>query len=62
MDIKCIILITDSLGFARKTIDFLLHFGQIHFLAVYSVLRLLLFSGLSHEIKFWDYLNKTKLV
>jgi len=60
MDIKCINLITDSLGFARKTVDFLLHFEQIHFLAVYSVLRLLLFSGLGHKIKFWDCLNKTE--
>ena len=60
MDIKCIILITDSLDFSRKTIDFLVHFGQIHFLAVYSILRLLLFSGLGHEIKFWDCLNKAE--
>jgi len=60
MDIKCIILITDSLDFSRKTIDFLVHFGQTHFLAVYSILRLLLFSGLGHEIKFWDCLNKAE--
>ena len=38
MDIECIILTTDSLGSARKSVNLLVHSGQVHFLAVCSVL------------------------
>ena len=38
IDIECIILTTDSLGSARKSVNLLVHSGQVHFLAVCSVL------------------------
>jgi len=37
MDIKYIILVTDSLGFARKVVDPSVYSGQAHFLAVYVI-------------------------
>ena len=60
MDIKCIILITDSLGSARKTVDFLVHSGQAYSLAVYSTLRSFFCSGLGYKIEFWDCLYKVE--
>ena len=60
MNIKCIILITDSLGSARKTTDSLVYSGQAHSLAVCSVLRLFFCSSLGYKIEFWDCLYKAK--
>ena len=58
MDIECIILTTDSLGSARKSVNLLVHSGQVHFLAVCSVLWLFFGSGSSHKIEFWDCPSK----
>jgi len=60
MDIKHMILIANSLDFARKAIDFLVYSGQAHSLAVCSALRLFFCSGLSHEIEFWDCSSKAE--
>ena len=38
MDIECIILITDSLGSARRSVDPSVHSGQAYSLAVCSAL------------------------
>ena len=38
MDIECIILIIDSLDSARRSVNLLVHSGQVHFLAVCSAL------------------------
>ena len=54
MDIERIILITDSLGSARRSVDPSVHSGQAHSLAVCSALRLFFCSGSSHRIEFWD--------
>jgi len=54
---KYIILITDSLGFAKRIVDSLVYSEQAHLLAVCSV-PILLFSGsLSHRI---DCLSKVE--
>jgi len=52
MDIECIILITDSLDSARKSVDPSVHSRQAHSLAVCSALRSFFCSGSSHKIKF----------
>jgi len=39
MNIKYIILITDSLGSAKIAVDSFVHSGQAHFLVVCSILR-----------------------
>ena len=54
MDIERIILITDSLGSARRSVDPSVHSGQAHSLTVCSVLQSFFCSGSSHRIKFWD--------
>jgi len=54
MNIECIILITDSLDSARKTVDLSVYSKQAHFLAVCFVLRLFFSYGLNYRIKFWD--------
>jgi len=54
MDIECIILINDSLGSARRSVDPSVHSGQAHSLAVCSALRSFFCSGSSHRIEFWD--------
>jgi len=57
MYIEHIILITNSLGFARKTVDPLVHSVQAYSLAVCSVLRLFFCNSQGYQIKFWDYPN-----
>jgi len=54
MDIECIILITDSLSSARRSVDPLVHSRQAYSLAVCSALRSFFCSGSSHRIKFWN--------
>ena len=46
MDIEHMILIANSLGSARRAIDFLVYSGQAHSLAIYSALRLFFCSVL----------------
>ena len=54
MDIERIILITDSLDSARRSVDPSVYFGQAHSLAVCSALQSFCCSGSSHRIEFWD--------
>ena len=54
MNIEYIILITNSLGFARKAVDFSVHSVQAHSLAICFVLRLFFCSSLGYKIEFWD--------
>ena len=60
MDIERIILITDSLSSARRSVDPSVHSGQAHSLAGCSVLRSFLCSGSSHRIEFWDCLSNAE--
>ena len=55
MDIEHIILITDSLGSARRSVDLSVHSRQAHSLAVCSALRSFFCSGSSYRIEFWNY-------
>ena len=55
MDIKYIILITDSLGSARRLVDPSVHSEQAHSLAVCFAFRSFFGGSLGHKIKFWDY-------
>ena len=50
MDIEHIILITDSLGLARRSVDPSVHSGQAYSLVVYSALRLFFCSSSSYRI------------
>ena len=54
MDIKRIILITDSLDSARRSVDPSVYFGQAHSLAVCSALQSFFCSSSSHRIEFWN--------
>ena len=58
MAIECIILITDSLGSARRAVDPSVHPGQAHSLAVCSALRLFFSQGHGYRINFWDCSSK----
>ena len=60
MAIEYIILITDSLGSARQVVDPSVHSGQVHSLAVCSVLRLFFSQGHGYRIDFWDCLSKAE--
>jgi len=55
MDIIYIILITDSLGSARKTVDLYVYSEQAHSLAVYSAFRSFFSYGLNYRIEFWNF-------
>ena len=60
MTIERIILITDSLGSARRAVDPSVHSGQAHSLAVCSALRLFFSQGHSYRIDFWDCPSKAE--
>ena len=60
MDIECIILITDSLDSARRSVDLSVHSRQAHSLAVCSALWSFFCSGSSHRVKFWDCSSNAK--
>jgi len=60
MDIEHIILITDSLGSTRRSVDLSVHSGQAHSLAVCSALRSFFCSGSNHRIEFWDCPSNAK--
>jgi len=57
IDVEHIILIIDSLGSARKTVDPSVHSGQAHSLTVHSVYRLFFCGSFDYKIKFWDFLS-----
>ena len=52
IDIKHIILTTNSLESARKVVDLSVHSRQAHSLAICSILRLFFCGSLGHKIKF----------
>jgi len=60
MAIERIILITDSLGSARRAVDPSMHPGQAHSLAICSVLKLFFSQGHGYRINFWDCLSKAE--
>ena len=60
MAIEHIILITDSLGSARRAVDPSVHPGQAHSLAVCSALRLFFYQGHGYRIDFWDCPSKAE--
>ena len=60
MAIERIILITDSLGSARRAVNHSVHPGQAHSLAVCSALRLFFSQGYSYRIDFWDCSSKAE--
>jgi len=51
-DIKCIILITDSLSVARKAVNTSVHSDQVHSLAVVHVFRDFFTGHLDYSIDF----------
>jgi len=57
-DIKCIVIITDSLTAAKKAIDTSIHLGQAHSLAIVQALRGFFTNHPDHSIYFWDCLSK----
>jgi len=60
MAIEHIILITNSLGSARRAVDPSVHPGQAHSLAVCSALRLFFSQGYDYRIDFWDCPSKAE--
>ena len=60
MAIEHIILITDSLGSARRAVDPSVHPGQAHSLAVCSALRLFFSQGHGYRIDFWNCPSKAE--
>ena len=58
--IEHIILITDSLGSARRAVDPSMHPGQAHFLAICFALRLFFSQGYGYRIDFWDCPSKAE--
>jgi len=60
MEIRHIILITDSLSLTRRAVDLSVHSGQAHSLTVYSALRSFFSGSLSHRIEFWGCPSKAE--
>ena len=60
MAIEHIILITDSLGFARQAVDPSVHSGQAHSLAICSALRSFFSQDYGYRIDFWDCPSKAE--
>ena len=60
MSIEHIILITDSSGLARRSVNPSVYSGQAHSLAVYSALRSFFCSDSSYRIEFWDCLSNAE--
>ena len=60
IDIEHIILITDSLGSARRSVDPSVHSGQAHSLAVCSAFRSFFCSSSSYRIEVWDCPSNTE--
>ena len=54
MGIEHIILITNSLGSARRSVDLSVHSGQAYSLVICSALRSFFCSSSSYSIEFWD--------
>jgi len=54
MDIRCIILISNSSNSTRKIVDLSVHSEQAHSLAICSILRYFFSFSLNYRIKFWN--------
>ena len=52
INIEHIILITDSLGFAKRVMDLSVYSGQAYSLTIYYKLRSFFSGGLSYRIEF----------
>jgi len=59
-DVKCIIIITDSLTAARRAVDASVHSGQTHSLAIVQVLRDFFTNHPDCSIHFWDCPSKAQ--
>jgi len=59
-DIKCIILITDFLGVARRAVNAFVHLEQTYSLIVVYTLRDFFIGYSDHSIDFWDCLSKAQ--
>ena len=60
IDIKHIIIITDSLSSTRKTVNSSVHSRQAYFLVICSILILFFCGNLSHKINFWNCSSKAE--
>jgi len=59
-NIKCIVIITDSLTAARRAVDTSVHSGQAHSLAIVQALRGFFTNHPNHLIHFWNCLSKAQ--
>ena len=59
-DIKCIIIITDSLTAARRTVDASVHSGQVHSLTIVQALRGFFTNHPDRSIHFWNCPSKAQ--
>ena len=59
-DVKCIVIITDSLTAARRAVDASVHSGQAHSLAIVQALRGFFTNHLDCSIHFWDCPSKAQ--
>jgi len=59
-DVKCIIIITDSLTAARRAVDTSVHSGQAHSLAIVQALRAFFTNHPDRSIHFWDCPSKAQ--
>jgi len=57
-NIKCIVIITDSLTAARRAVDASVHSGQAHSLAIVQALRSFFTNHPDRSIHFWDCPSK----
>jgi len=59
-DVKCIVIITDSLTAARRAVDASVHSGQVHSLAIIQALRGFFTNHSDRSIHFWDCPSKAQ--
>jgi len=59
-DVKCIVIITDSLAAARRAIDASVYSGQAHSLAIVQALRGFFTNCPDRSIHFWDCPSKAQ--
>jgi len=59
-DIKCIVIITDSLPAARRAVDASVQSGQAHSLAIVQALRDFFTNHPDHSIHFWNCPSKAQ--
>jgi len=59
-DVKCIVIITDSLTVARRAVDASIHLDQAHSLAIVQALRGFFTNHPDCSIYFWDCPSKAQ--